>query len=161
MSQQSLNTQPLLRSISDTADEIGVPQHVLRFWETKFGVITPIKRAGGRRYYRQEDISLLHTIRDLLYEKGYTVKGVQKILQEKKRPTVLKLHPNTDRSKQLDLLDNSSIDAPDTLISPICPPVSLPSSANEEDRNLIHQNLLGLIDDLQQLKQLITLTIRH
>jgi DNA-binding transcriptional MerR regulator len=70
------------RTISEVADELEVPQHVLRFWETKFAQIRPLKRGGGRRYYRPEDIDLLRAIRGLLYDKGYTIKGVQKLNRE-------------------------------------------------------------------------------
>ncbi|MEJ8573720.1 MerR family transcriptional regulator [Microbaculum marinum] len=70
------------RTISEVADELDLPQHVLRFWETRFAQIKPLKRGGGRRYYRPEDVSLLKGIRHLLYGEGYTIKGVQKILKE-------------------------------------------------------------------------------
>src|SRR5688572_4391352 len=70
------------RTISEVADDLEVPQHVLRFWETKFPQFRPMKRGGGRRYYRPEDIDLLRAIRDLLYEQGYTIKGVQKLMRE-------------------------------------------------------------------------------
>src|ERR1700742_4018284 len=71
------------RTISEVAVELDVPQHVLRFWETRFAQVKPIKRAGGRRYYRPEDVDLLRGIRALLYSDGYTIKGVQKVLREK------------------------------------------------------------------------------
>ena len=71
------------RTISEVSGELDVPQHVLRFWETKFAQVRPLKRAGGRRYYRPEDIGLLRTIRDLLYRDGYTIKGAQKLLRER------------------------------------------------------------------------------
>jgi DNA-binding transcriptional MerR regulator len=70
------------RTISEVSDELDVPQHVLRFWETKFSQVRPMKRGGGRRYYRPDDIELLRRIRDLLYREGYTIKGVQKLLRE-------------------------------------------------------------------------------
>lgn len=70
------------RTISEVADELEVPQHVLRFWETKFTQIRPMKRGGGRRYYRPEDVDLLRSIRGLLYDQGYTIKGVQKLIRE-------------------------------------------------------------------------------
>jgi len=70
------------RTISEVANKLDVPQHVLRFWEARFAQIRPVKRAGGRRYYRPEDIDLLRGIRALLYTDGYTIKGVQKILRE-------------------------------------------------------------------------------
>jgi len=71
------------RTISEVATDLDVPQHVLRFWETKFNQVRPMKRGGGRRYYRPEDVELLRTIRSLLYDDGYTIKGVQKLLRER------------------------------------------------------------------------------
>ena len=71
------------RTISEVSDDIGVPQHVLRFWETKFPAIKPLKRGGNRRYYRPEDVQLLQAINRLLYADGYTIKGVQKLLKER------------------------------------------------------------------------------
>ncbi len=70
------------RTISEVAEELSVPQHVLRFWETRFSQIKPMKRAGGRRYYRPNDLELLRGIHDLLYKRGYTIRGVQLILKE-------------------------------------------------------------------------------
>jgi DNA-binding transcriptional MerR regulator len=70
------------RTISEVADELDVPQHVLRFWETRFVQIKPMKRSGGRRYYRRDDVELLRGIRHLLYGQGYTIRGVQRILRE-------------------------------------------------------------------------------
>jgi DNA-binding transcriptional MerR regulator len=70
------------RTISEAADELGVPQHVLRFWETKFSFIRPMKRAGGRRFYRPQDISVLRGVCTLLHNEGYTIKGVQKLHKE-------------------------------------------------------------------------------
>src|SRR3954467_5037481 len=70
------------RTISEDAEDLDLPQHVLRFWETRFGQIKPLKRGGGRRYYRPDDVDLLKGIRQLLYGEGYTTKGVQRILKE-------------------------------------------------------------------------------
>lgn len=70
------------RTISEVANELDVPQHVLRFWEGKFSAVKPMKRGGGRRYYRPQDIELLRGIRQLLYGEGYTIRGVQKILRD-------------------------------------------------------------------------------
>jgi len=70
------------RTISEAADELDLPQHVLRFWETRFSTIKPLKRGGGRRYYRPEDVLLLKGIRHLLYDRGFTIKGVQRILKD-------------------------------------------------------------------------------
>ena len=70
------------RTISEVADDLAIPQHVLRFWETRFTQIKPMKRSGGRRYYRPDDVDLLRGIRRLLYGEGYTIRGVQRILKE-------------------------------------------------------------------------------
>ena len=77
------------RTISEVADDLGVPQHVLRFWETKFSQVKPMKRGGGRRYYRPEDVALLKKIHTLLYAEGYTIKGVQKLLKGVSKVQVL------------------------------------------------------------------------
>jgi len=71
------------RTISEAAEELDLPPHVLRFWETRFPQVKPLKRGGGRRYYRPADIELLQAIRTFLYDQGYTIKGVQRLLQEK------------------------------------------------------------------------------
>ena len=70
------------RTISEAATEVGAPQHVLRFWETKFPFLTPLKRAGGRRFYRPEDVVLLKAVKRLLHEEGLTIKGVQRLYKE-------------------------------------------------------------------------------
>jgi DNA-binding transcriptional MerR regulator len=70
------------RTISEVAEELDVPQHVLRFWESRFPQVRPLKRGGGRRYYRPEDVVLLRRIRQCLYQVGYTIKGVQRLLRE-------------------------------------------------------------------------------
>jgi DNA-binding transcriptional MerR regulator len=75
------------RTISEVADELDVAQHVLRFWESKFAQIRPLKRGGGRRYYRPEDVELLRQIRSLLYDEGYTIRGVQKLLRTRRTRT--------------------------------------------------------------------------
>ncbi len=77
------------RTISEAAEELTVPQHVLRFWETRFTQIKPMKRAGGRRYYRPADIDLLKGIHTLLYSQGYTIRGVQRILKEENSAYVI------------------------------------------------------------------------
>jgi DNA-binding transcriptional MerR regulator len=79
----SLKSPEAFRTISEVSEMLDVPQHVLRFWESRFAHIKPIKRAGGRRFYRPEDVDLLRGIRTLLYHEGYTIKGVQKVLREK------------------------------------------------------------------------------
>ncbi len=76
------------RTISEVAGDMDLPQHVLRFWETRFPQIKPLKRGGGRRYYRPDDVELLRAIKELLYGQGYTIKGVQKLLREQGVPAL-------------------------------------------------------------------------
>jgi DNA-binding transcriptional MerR regulator len=78
------------RTISEVAEELNVPQHVLRFWETRFFQVRPLKRSGGRRYYRPEDVALLKKIHHLLYSEGYTIRGVQKLLKGVSKAQLLK-----------------------------------------------------------------------
>lgn len=73
------------RTISEVSEELEIPQHVLRFWETRFSYLRPLKRAGGRRYYRPEDMELLKRIRDLLYRQGMTIRGVQQVLKAERK----------------------------------------------------------------------------
>ncbi|HKO69587.1 MAG TPA: MerR family transcriptional regulator, partial [Bradyrhizobium sp.] len=83
------------RTISEVAHDLEIPQHVLRFWETRFAQIRPMKRSGGRRYYRPDDIDLLKGIRRLLYGEGYTIRGVQRILKEHGIASVQRLADNS------------------------------------------------------------------
>ncbi|MCB1885627.1 MAG: MerR family transcriptional regulator [Geminicoccaceae bacterium] len=87
-------SQGAFRTISEVAEELDVAQHVLRFWESKFAQVRPLKRGGGRRYYRPEDVDVLKDIRSLLYDEGYTIKGAQKLLRERRaRPAPLRPRP--------------------------------------------------------------------
>jgi DNA-binding transcriptional MerR regulator len=81
-SRRAAKSAEAFRTISEVAQELEVPQHVLRFWESRFPQVKPLKRAGGRRYYRPDDVVLLRRIRQCLYDQGYTIKGVQKLLRE-------------------------------------------------------------------------------
>jgi DNA-binding transcriptional MerR regulator len=83
------------RTISEVAGDLDIPQHVLRFWETRFAQIKPMKRSGGRRYYRPDDVDLLRGIRRLLYSEGYTIRGVQRILKEHGIKSVQSLADNS------------------------------------------------------------------
>lgn len=83
-SRRTAKSDSAFRTISEAAKELGLQQHVLRFWESKFPQIQPMKRAGGRRYYRPEDIEFLGNIRTLLHDQGFTIKGVQKLLDQNK-----------------------------------------------------------------------------
>ncbi len=84
------------RTISEVASNLDVPQHVLRFWESKFQQVRPLKRGGGRRYYRPDDVALLASIKDLLYNQGFTIRGVQKLLREGGRMPVTRAPSSVD-----------------------------------------------------------------
>jgi len=93
------------RTISEVADFMSVPQHVLRFWESKFSQISPMKRGGGRRYYRPEDIEIIEAIRNLLHEDGYTIKGAQKYLKEHGVKNALKM-VNSEPEQKTEITEN-------------------------------------------------------
>jgi DNA-binding transcriptional MerR regulator len=85
----AIKSPEAFRTISEVSKDLSLPQHVLRFWETKFAQIKPIKRGGGRRYYRPEDVDLLKGIKNLLYNDGYTIRGVQKVIRENGSKNIL------------------------------------------------------------------------
>jgi len=90
------------KTISEVAGELNLPQHVLRFWESKFPQINPMKRGGGRRYYRPEDLMIIRRIQDLLYNDGYTIKGVQKLMRDNPKAFKIKnINPKALSSKEL------------------------------------------------------------
>ena len=102
------------RTISEVSKDLSLPQHVLRFWETKFVQIKPIKRGGGRRYYRPEDVKLLRGIKTLLYNDGYTIRGVQKVIKENGTRQLLNSENNNkyfteNKNKNNDPLNQSKI----------------------------------------------------
>ena len=94
------------RTISEVSSEVNIPAHVLRFWETKFPNINPLKRSGNRRYYRPEDVKLIIKIKTLLYDNGYTVKGVQKLLKENNNKNNEKNNIKEKLSSILNDIDN-------------------------------------------------------
>lgn len=122
------------RTISEVAGELDVAQHVLRFWESKFPQVRPLKRGGGRRYYRPEDIDLLRQIRSLLYDEGYTIKGAQKLLKGQKRP------PGDSAAGRDDGLGASNVRSP-----------TLAGAAGEEGRE--RRRLVELRDELVALRE--------
>jgi DNA-binding transcriptional MerR regulator len=125
------------RTISEVAAELDLPQHVLRFWESKFPQIRPMKRGGGRRYYRPEDMELLRRIRSLLYDSGYTIKGVQKILREGGRPG-----PVTDDEPEE---ENLSVLQP-----PVDTRAALPS---EPESGVDRAELLDILRELEDIRR--------
>ena len=124
------------RTISEAADELSVPQHVLRFWETKFAFIRPMKRAGGRRFYRPTDIAVLRGVRSLLHDQGYTIKGVQKLHREQGLTHVIAAGLGDNGSASLDVLAASALD----------------SSSRGELADEARGRLVMALDDLQAVK---------
>jgi len=129
------------RTISEVATELELPQHVLRFWETKFQSIKPLKRGGGRRYYRPEDVALLKHIRNLLYVEGYTIKGVQKLLN--KSTPVLKVNEQAEKITK----------KPISVVPPLTPAEDQIDTSNLDPNT--REILLGLLDELTELRALL------
>ena len=105
----AIKSPEAFRTISEVSKDLSLPQHVLRFWETKFSQIKPIKRGGGRRYYRPEDVDLLKGIKNLLYNDGYTIRGVQKVIKENGSKNILFSNSNVNlKLKQKTFTDNEN-----------------------------------------------------
>ena len=105
----AIKSPEAFRTISEVSKDLSLPQHVLRFWETKFSQIKPIKRGGGRRYYRPEDVDLLKGIKNLLYNDGYTIRGVQKVIKENGPKNILFSNNNVNlKLKQKTFTDNEN-----------------------------------------------------
>jgi DNA-binding transcriptional MerR regulator len=144
------------RTISEAAEELDLPQHVLRFWETRFSTIKPLKRGGGRRYYRPEDVLLLKGIRHLLYDQGFTIKGVQKILKDQGVRHVAaignggidSLPPPATADEQMEaaigLADGEDEDVPVNGTAPI-------RALTDDER----ERLMGVLRDLLECKRLL------
>ncbi len=148
-------SETAFRTISEVAGDLDIPQHVLRFWEGRFNQIKPLKRAGGRRYYRPEDVELLKRIRDLLYAQGYTIKGVQKLLRDKSGAEGLKSLPAPSGSP-------SALDAPKSKSTPasaaaqlsLLPATIEPAETKPEK---LSKNLLGeVLKELVELREILT-----
>ena len=127
------------RTISEVADDLDLPQHVLRFWETRFQQIKPMKRGGGRRYYRPEDVDLLRGIRHLLHADGYTIKGVQKLIKENGIRAVVEV----GRSGQLPRRAAAAAPAPVALPRPAAAPAG--------DRDAQLRGVLGELEAIRAL----------
>ncbi|MGI4747251.1 MAG: MerR family transcriptional regulator [Janthinobacterium lividum] len=149
------------RTISEVADDLHIPQHVLRFWETRFPQVKPLKRGGGRRYYRPDDIGLLRRISDLLYIQGYTIKGVQRLLREGDGTLSGELPPpdvadrgddhepgaQPHRSAQLPADEDDTIsDAAEPWI-PMAPPAA------------VHAEVDALKDEIRRLQEMLDLVL--
>ena len=141
------------RTISEVADELNVPQHVLRFWETRFPRIKPLKRGGGRRYYRPDDVALLRRIATLLYIQGYTIKGVQRLLKES-GGTLLGDIPPPSAEEQAEAVAEQLPEPPPAAPRPA--PAPLPeearAQATETEVKRLRGALLEVLEALQALR---------
>ena len=116
------------RTISEVGEILGIPAHVLRFWESKFTQIKPVKRGGGRRYYRPEDVGLIRAIQNLLHEQGMTIKGAQKVLRERGVKAIVAMG--------LDLLDNQPVsEIIEPISRPVTPPAAQPDFTDSTQQN--------------------------
>ena len=127
------------RTISEVSKDLSLPQHVLRFWETKFVQIKPIKRGGGRRYYRQEDVKLLKGIKSLLYNDGYTIRGVQKVIKENGTKKLLNIQIENKVFTEIKKDNNDSQEQQNYL----------QHSINDTKR----KKLMNVLEDLVQLRK--------
>jgi DNA-binding transcriptional MerR regulator len=143
------------RTISEVADELHIPQHVLRFWETKFPQVKPLKRGGGRRYYRPDDIALLRRISDLLYIQGYTIKGVQRLLREGGGRLADDIPPPTpdERAAAEAEREADAINPPQMTLS-MPEPVALPTRKPTEVERL-RGALLHALSELEAMRALL------
>ena len=145
------------RTISEVADELHIPQHVLRFWETKFPQVKPLKRGGGRRYYRPDDISLLRRISDLLYIQGYTIKGVQRLLREGGGRLADDIPPATPAERaaaEAERLHAMAAPEPPQMILTMPEPPSHPARKPTEVERL-RSTLLQTLAELEALRALL------
>lgn len=151
--QPDVKASSAFRTISEVANNLEVPQHVLRFWESKFQQIRPLKRAGGRRYYRPEDVKLLSNIKELLYTQGLTIRGVQKLLKETGRGGIVRPSEAAARSA-IDNLEaiTDEVAVPTTIAAVVAKPdgAFLSAAARQEMEGVLSE-LRGLRDMLRQV----------
>ena len=136
------------RTISEVASDLDVPQHVLRFWETKFNQIKPLKRGGGRRYYRPEDVDLLKGIQRLLHTEGYTIKGVQKLFRERGAKAI-----------QRKSMTGEAVPAADAPANAIAVGESARAAGPQPALSPVHRRVLSALrNDLSEIRRLLRST---
>ncbi len=149
------------RTISEVADELHIPQHVLRFWETKFPQVKPLKRGGGRRYYRPDDILLLRRISDLLYIQGYTIKGVQRLLREGGGRLSDDIPPPPAEEQEAAEIERAAANEPELPMPGLAPPPatqvvrSSVRSRGEADAERLRAVLTETLRELETLRALL------
>jgi DNA-binding transcriptional MerR regulator len=141
------------RTISEV-DELDVPKHVLRFWEAKFAQLKPMKRGGGRRYYRPEDVALLRGIRVLLYNDGYTIRGVQKILREHGPRYVMDYRRTTDDEQEEPM--SGPRDIPDVAAEAARERVAFALDVEEQDQRLDMDAISAVLDELEECQRILS-----
>ncbi|MCB1538546.1 MAG: MerR family transcriptional regulator [Rhodospirillales bacterium] len=141
------------RTISEVAEELGVQQHVLRFWETKFSQIRPMKRGGGRRYYRPEDVALLKHIHTLLYSEGYTIKGAQKLLKGQSKGAIAAEAAGRAQANAGNIAPISSVAAAPS--APAAAKAETVADAGADLSPLMVEALQGMLKDLKELRALV------
>jgi DNA-binding transcriptional MerR regulator len=141
------------RTISEVSVELDVPQHVLRFWETRFGAVKPLKRGGGRRYYRPEDVDLLKGIRSLLYSDGLTIKGVQKVLKDRGIRYVAEIgRGGASLTGPLESVADIEVESRSQSAAPVAHAAESVASARERISGEERARFATLLDELQELK---------
>ena len=150
------------RTISEVADELHIPQHVLRFWETKFQQVKPLKRGGGRRYYRPDDIALLRRISDLLYIQGYTIKGVQRLLRDGGGRLSDDIPPATEAERAQaeaerdhGLVEDKQLAMPGLPPASAAPPRQAPRPRSDAEAEQLRIVLSDTLHELEQLRALL------
>ncbi len=129
------------RTISEAAEEVGAPQHVLRFWETKFSFVAPVKRAGGRRFYRPQDIVVLKAVRRLLHDDGLTIRGVQRLHKEQGLKKLV-------GAEAADLIEDGEMFAPPHAAIAVSPAAQSPGPRGALETSRLH----AVLTDLEQAK---------
>jgi len=146
------------RTITEVAESLTLPQHVLRFWETRFPQIKPLKRGGGRRYYRPDDVELLRAIKGLLYDRGYTIKGVQKLLKEQGAQSAIRAEAGQGSPKPLHAPPQGELPLEPTRAEPAFgPPPAGSSRLSKSDAAKLRATLAELRDAERQLRLVRTL----
>ena len=132
------------RTIGEVSIELDLPQHVLRFWESKFARLRPMKRGGGRRYYRPEDIELLQRIKQLLYEDGYTIKGVQKLMRERNAK------PGQEAARETEIGSPAATPQAKPKHAPAPPPVAAAGGIDAETKKAL-RDIMAELEELRGL----------